>query len=144
MDRFIWTYMLICSMVNNNGYEATLLDICKNIILYNRRKPCKKRILSIDCIRYAFYLKRIKCLIEEGRLTGNCMAISLFFFWLLEYDGYDPHLINGVLSLDEKVEAHMWIECGKTIINGMKSKGFVKIREVTLQDVINGWIENSI
>lgn len=145
MNEVYSEYLLINSMIRKVGFEQALLNVCKSVFRYSTAIKHKKSKISawLICRQIDRSVKRINQKIGTGEIEGNCVALSLYAFWVLSLMGVEPEIITGVRQTDKKIDAHMWIRCGNREIN-KASRTYQIIRRINCRIIIEEWVGDQV
>lgn len=135
-------FLVLHSYLKENDFNTVMLNLSRILFVYRKFEESKKlklRQYKRICKENMVILKRI----DKGLLSGNCVSLALYFYFVLGMQGYKPTIVNGVRKRDGKIEAHMWVECSNYTIN-RSSKEFVEICRFDGREIVLNWIEDNL
>jgi len=103
---------LVALSLRWRGFRTTQAAL--QISLSNHDEKCDSALVSKQA---ALAAHMVNAADRHGFVHPSCLAKSMTLWWLLGRQGIDSHLRVGIRKVDEKFEAHAWVERDGAALN---------------------------
>jgi hypothetical protein len=103
--RAIVLLPLVALSLHWRGFRATQAAL--QISFSNAGQKCDSALV---CQKAALAAQMVNAADRHGLVHPSCLAKSLTLWWLLGRQGIESHLRVGIRKVNEKFEAHAWVE----------------------------------
>jgi Transglutaminase-like superfamily len=106
---------LVSLSLRVRGFQATQLGLQKHIL--RRRSAVADRLDSAKTAQAALAAQMVNSAAYRTLGKATCLERSLALWWLLGRQGIASSVRIGTRKVDDKFEAHAWVDCDGVALN---------------------------